>query len=138
MNRNQLRRLARERIGDAEVLVKNRRFAAAYYLAGYAVECSLKARIAKRTKRHDLPPKPNEVREIYTHDLEKLRSLARLEAVFNQLAETDPTFQRYWAVVKDWSEESRYEARGERKAKDILKAVSDPEHGVFQCIRRHW
>ncbi len=131
-------RLALERLGDAQVLVKNKRFAGAYYLAGYAVECALKARIAKRTKQHDFPPKPNEVREIYTHDLKRLVSLAKLDEVFNQLAKQERAFERHWAVVQDWNEESRYEVRGEKKAKDILKAVSDPAHGVFQCIRRRW
>ena len=39
--------------------------AGAYYLMGYAVECALKACIAKQTKRYDFPPKPSSVNAIY-------------------------------------------------------------------------
>jgi hypothetical protein len=47
MNRAELQRLAKERISDAKVLLAARHWSAAYYLAGYAVECALKACIAK-------------------------------------------------------------------------------------------
>jgi HEPN domain-containing protein len=43
MNRTDLQILAEDRLKDAEVLLANGRFGAAYYLAGYAVECGLKA-----------------------------------------------------------------------------------------------
>ncbi|HEY1256987.1 MAG TPA: hypothetical protein VGF01_19635, partial [Terracidiphilus sp.] len=33
------------------------------------VECALKAAIARRTQRHEFPPKPTVVRGIYDHDL---------------------------------------------------------------------
>jgi HEPN domain-containing protein len=53
MNRTDLQILAEDRLKDAEVLLAKGRFAAAYYLAGYAVECGLKACIAKLTKAED-------------------------------------------------------------------------------------
>ncbi len=40
-------------------------------------------------------------------------------------------------VVKDWKENSRYEAHGRKKAKDIIEAVAHPQ-GVFECIKRYW
>lgn len=55
MNRKELQSLAETRLADAKVLLKNRRYDAAYYLAGYAIECALKARIAGRTRRNDFP-----------------------------------------------------------------------------------
>jgi HEPN domain-containing protein len=47
--------LAEARLADAKVRLKNRRYDGAYYLAGYAIECALKACIAGRAKRHDFP-----------------------------------------------------------------------------------
>ncbi len=56
MNRSDFRRLTEERVADAEILLANGRFNCAYYVAGYAVECALKACIAKRTQDGDLTP----------------------------------------------------------------------------------
>ena len=49
-------------------------------MAGYAVECALKACIAKRTQAHDFPPKPQFVRDLYQHDIESLANLAGLRS----------------------------------------------------------
>jgi len=51
------------RLKDAEVLLQKGRNEAAYYLAGYAVECALKACIAKQTKRHEFPTGSGILRE---------------------------------------------------------------------------
>src|SRR5712692_7302814 len=55
MNRNDLRRLARIRLKEARVLLKAACYDGAYYLCGYAVECGLKACIAKATRRSEFP-----------------------------------------------------------------------------------
>jgi hypothetical protein len=57
VNRTDFQELADVRIGEAEVLVAQGKWDGAYYLAGYAVECALKACIAKLTNLHDFPPK---------------------------------------------------------------------------------
>lgn len=48
--------------------------------------------------------------------------------------------QRAKAIVllEDWSEDSRYEPRGQKEAEDLLVAVSDLDHGVLSCIKRYW
>lgn len=43
MNRDPLQQLTRERIVDAQALLDGGRWSSAYYTAGYAVECALKA-----------------------------------------------------------------------------------------------
>ncbi len=53
MNRKDLQSLADERLGDAKVLLASNRYGGAYYLVGYAVECGLKACIAKLTQAED-------------------------------------------------------------------------------------
>jgi len=55
MNRLDLQQLAWERSGDAQELLAAGRWSGAYYLCGYAVECGLKACIAKLSRLHDFP-----------------------------------------------------------------------------------
>jgi len=48
VNRLQWRQLAERWLEDARSLLDNHRWSAAYYLAGYAVECGLKACVLAR------------------------------------------------------------------------------------------
>ena len=73
MNRSDLRELARERVREARQLLRARAPNGAYYLAGYAVECALKACIAKKTQRYEFPSRDT-VNESHTHDLNRLLS----------------------------------------------------------------
>ena len=57
MNRIDLQNLANERIAEAKILFDAGKWSGAYYLAGYAVECGLKACIAKLTKPDEFPDK---------------------------------------------------------------------------------
>jgi HEPN domain-containing protein len=138
MNRADFRQLAQCRLEEAEVLFKSRKFSGAYYLAGYSIECALKARIARQTKQHDFPPEPNLVREIYSHDLEQLLKKAKLLEIFDREKARDAQLRAYWNTIKDWTVNSRYQLQSQKKARDIVKAVSDPRHGVLRCIKRFW
>lgn len=53
MKRQDLRELALLRLKEAQVLFANGCWSGAYYLAGYAIECALKACIAKKTERFE-------------------------------------------------------------------------------------
>jgi HEPN domain-containing protein len=57
MNRTEFQSLAEVRIREAKALLDAGLWDGAYYLAGYAVECALKACIAKRTRAEDFPPR---------------------------------------------------------------------------------
>jgi hypothetical protein len=122
-------------MGDAQVLLNNNRFGAAYYVVGYAVECGLKACIAKLTKAEDFYDKTL-ARNVFKHDLEELANYAGFDV--KQLSAGDPQFAANWAEVKDWTEESRYEPHTLIEAEQMIRAVEDPAHGVMQCIRRYW
>ena len=50
MNRADFQKLAEIRLEEAATLLNAGKFDGAYYLSGYAVECGLKACIAKQTK----------------------------------------------------------------------------------------
>jgi HEPN domain-containing protein len=66
VNRKDLQFLARARLTEARALLDAGHPDGAYYLAGYAVECALKACIAKATQRHEFPDKKKRGRESYT------------------------------------------------------------------------
>ena len=56
-NREALQLISRQRKREAAALLRAKLFPGAYYLAGYAVECALKACVAKQTNKHDFPNK---------------------------------------------------------------------------------
>jgi len=66
-----LRNLADVRLKDAKLLLDNGQYGGAYYLAGYAVECTLQAVIAARTRPREFPDLAL-ARKFYTHDLKDL------------------------------------------------------------------
>jgi hypothetical protein len=133
--RNDLRRLAWTRLKEARILLQNECWDGAYYLSGYAVECALKACIAKRTLRHEFPDK-RIVNDSYSHDLTSLMKTAGLDLA-GQLA-SDPIFAVNWTTVKDWDETSRYRTNSRKKAQDLYRAVAARKHGVMRWVRQHW
>lgn len=137
MNRKYLQALAEERLIDAQVLLANGRFGAAWYLAGYVIECALKACIAKLTKAEDFPIKNSNT--VYIHNLEKLALAAGMNVAITQLAKNDKEFETNWAFVSLWSEESRYDNDFDQQSAEwMLDAVSDPQHGALKCIKQYW
>ncbi len=109
----------------------------AYYLAGYAVECALKACIAKETRRHQFPDK-TKVDKSYSHVLLQLVKVAGLEDEQLARVKGDPDFETNWDVVQPWSEESRYQRHSHESAQALLLAISDRRHGVMTWIKLHW
>src|SRR5215471_1423931 len=99
ITRREFQRLADLRASEAGVLARNRKQQGAYYLAGYSVECALKACIAKQTKRHEFPPKHDYVREVYTHNLNKLLQLAGLDKELEIDMKTNGALANNWNVV---------------------------------------
>jgi HEPN domain-containing protein len=141
MNRRELQQLTDIRLLDAKALLRAKRYDGAYYLAGYAVECAIKACIARKTRRHDFPPQ--DTRDLYTHDLEKLLKAADLSGPFAIEREADLLLDSYWDVVKDWRPgDSRYIVRASKvawaKAQALIVAVEDGQHGVLQCLSKYW
>jgi hypothetical protein len=95
-----------------------------------------RACLAKKARRYEFPPRPDEVRKsYYTHDLQEL---ARASDLLDELEKGRSNLKRYWTTVKDWSGASRYDPHAGKLAKDILVAIEDPTDGVLQCIKRFW
>ena len=139
VNRSDFQKLAEMRIDDAKILLDQGKWSAAYYLAGYAVECGLKACIIASLKKSDNWPEPGFSNKCYTHDFNQLLNLAGLKDIQEAEAKADPAFDKFWSFAKDWNEESRYEyATTEYDAKEMYQAIADPAHGVLQWIRKQW
>ncbi len=136
LTRKDFQRLADLRAKEAVVLASNKNEQGAFYLGGYAIECALKACIAKKTKRHEFPPKVDEVRKVYTHNLEELLRLAQLEKQLEADVRTNPNLGINWGVVKSWNEETRYKAAG-LNGRDLCAAINGPS-GVLPWIKQRW
>lgn len=136
MTRLEFQRLAESHVRHANALLQKRHPSGAYYLAGYAVECALKACIAKKTRAHSFPPK--HARDMYTHELRRLVALAGLEQRLRQDAPAGSLLDQNWSTVNRWSEEARYERRTSREARDLLRAITDPQDGVLTWLQQSW
>ena len=138
MNRSDLQKLSRLRESEAAVLLKARRFQGAYYLLGYAVECALKACIAKQVRRHDFPDR-DVFGRAYVHNLEQLVLVAGLTTIFNLEKNARPQLALNWAIVKDWKETSRHSmAISRTEANEMYVGCTDQSDGVLPWIRQRW
>jgi hypothetical protein len=85
VDRGQLQQLAELRLEDAEALITSGRWAAAYYLLGYCVECGLKACVAKQFRADEVPDRKL-VNSFYTHRLDELLAISGAKSEFEALA----------------------------------------------------
>lgn len=138
MHRDDLRQLAETRLHDAQVLLDAGRWAAAYYLLGYAIECGLKA-CAVRQFRQDEVPDKKIVTDFYTHRLDTLLAISGVRDALEQQSSQDAVFKINWNLVRDWNESYRYDhSTSEAKARDMHSAVADPSSGVLSRLRTQW
>ena len=137
MNRTDLQELTEVRLRESRQLLDAGFPDGAYYLAGYAIECALKACIAKRTLEHDFPDKKL-VNDSHTHDIGKLLQVAELKVEFEAAIQTNPQLQASLDAIRDWSEASRYEKKSAQEARDLQQAIEDQAGGLLPWIRLHW
>jgi len=115
ITRSELRKIARERLKDAEALLKAGRYDGATYLGGYVVELALKNRICKTLRWSGFPQTRGEFQSFQsfkTHDLDVLLSLSGLE---------DKIKTKYfaeWSAVATWDPEVRYNPIGSASKTD--------------------
>lgn len=138
MNRAQLKKLSRLRIREAKVLLDKRCYQGSYYLAGYSVECALKACIAKQTRLYDFPDKER-VTKSYSHKLKDLVEVAQLKSALDNEVKSNQQFGANWTMVVEWSESFRYNlTMPEKKARDFHAAISDQMDGVLPWLEKYW
>lgn len=134
--RKDFQRLAELRAKEAATLSKTGSQQGAYYLAGFAVECALKACIAKHTRRHDFPADKDYAGKVYTHNLDQLLKLAHLDAQLDIDMKTQSQLAKNWDLVRGWKVDSRYET-SKLSGKEMTLAVNSAD-GVLQWIKLHW
>jgi HEPN domain-containing protein len=138
MNRFDLQQMAEERVADAAALLDAQRYQAAYYLCGYAIECALKACIARKTREFDFPDRKL-ANDSHVHDLIKLLRVAGIHGILQEEEGRNRRFAKNWAIVKDWSEASRYNAAITEDAAHLLfVAVTDLANGVLTWMKSQW
>lgn len=97
----------------------------------------MKACIAKRTNQFDYPDKKLAL-DCYTHDIEALVRLAKLDGFRKIRAAGDRDFNDNWLIVKDWNEQARYQRWSEVAARELFGAVTDSRTGFLPWIKGHW
>jgi HEPN domain-containing protein len=137
MNRADLQKLANARLREARVLFDAGEYGGAYYLAGYAVECALKACFAKTVQRHDFPDK-SRAGKIFIHRLPELAKLANLDSDLSIATKANPRLAGSWLLVCNWTEESRYSLWTKHEAEEILTAMAEKKDGVLPWIKQRW
>jgi hypothetical protein len=134
--RSTLQRLADAKVEDARLLFQHRRYSNSYYLYGYGIELGLKACVSRQIAAETIPDRAVLTRFL-THKLSELVGLAGL----NQRLEDrrkDRNFDVRWAVVAEWSEESRYDMIDSALATAMHDAVEHSDHGVMKWLRQYW
>jgi len=127
------------RLREATVLFNRGQYDGAIYLAGYAVECGLKACIAKQTQQHEFPNKDT-VNRSYTHVLIDLLGLAGygLKEQYDERMRDvagHAEFTRDWALIGQWHEDDRYRGGASAdEARDFIGAVER----IVGWIRPSW
>ncbi|MDR1964174.1 MAG: HEPN domain-containing protein [Planctomycetaceae bacterium] len=142
--------LAWERLDEAKVLYENQKYDGAFYLAGYAVELMLKAKIASRFGItglfDDSDPMSNTIegigdvrRAVKTHNLRVLMIFSCLREEFETECETNAEFSFFAdMLLGGWSEQSRYKTLGSTNReilKEILDILENKTQGILQWIK---
>ena len=131
-DRDTFRQLAELRLTEAKLLYANSLASGAYYLAGYAVECALKAVIAAGFRANEIPDK-SRVNNIYTHNLKDLLNLAGLKSPLENDMNEVSELRESWATISKWSEHARYEVWTSDAATTMLEAVG-ADKGLLQWL----
>ncbi|MCX5847001.1 MAG: HEPN domain-containing protein [Deltaproteobacteria bacterium] len=121
IDKKEIKKIAKARLKDAEVLAASRRYEGAIYLCGYEVELGLKARICRTLKWPGFPSTNKEFKEYLsfkTHNLDVLLHLTGIEDRIktNLFAE--------WSAVAVWDPESRYNPIGNASSSDAHLMIS--------------
>ncbi len=137
MNRLEFQFLAQEKIAEAKILLDAGKWTGAYYLAGYAVECGIKACIAKLFKTEVFPEKSFSDK-CYIHDIVKLLVLAEMNDVCDADCLANSKLGDNWDKAKDWTEASRYERKTQPEAQALYDAITNNPDGVLPWLQARW
>jgi HEPN domain-containing protein len=142
VNRSDFQNLAALRLAEAECLLEAGHYCGAYYVAGYVIECALKACIARQIVAEEYPPTANLKESHFTHDLRRLLKTAGLE---QELGRQSQQLRDNWKLAvegtsgRGWDESRRYETTiMEQEARAMIEAIVDENDGVLIWLKNHW
>src|SRR5262249_3808439 len=128
-----LQSLARERIPDADALIRGGRWSFAYYVAGYAVECALKScLLARMIYTGWVFQDKAKINDCLTHDFGDLINLSGLTAELNAQLASNPAFVANWGTTIQWKVTDRYGQKAEAEARALYAAITDDPDGVLK------
>jgi hypothetical protein len=120
--KSDLKRIAKERLVDAETLFNVDRLDGATYLCGYVIEIVLKLRICKTLKWEGFPDSRREFEKyasFKTHDFDSLLHLSGVEDKVKQ------SYLSEWSIVKTWNPELRYNRVVSRNRTETIRKRSE-------------
>ncbi|MDM8522319.1 HEPN domain-containing protein [Desulfococcaceae bacterium HSG8] len=131
ISKKELKKLAKARLKDSEILFRNRRYDSATYLCGYAVELALKARICRTLKWTGFPSSNREFQDyksLKTHNLDVLLVFSGVEDKIKS------NFLSEWSVVTQWKPEYRYRPLGTEN-KNTTRNMIDATEKLIVALR---
>ena len=131
MKRSDFQQLADIRVEESAVLLAQQKWDGAYYLAGYAVECALKACIARKTQRYEFPDRDRVLRA-WSHNLGQLLHEADL-----RVAKGD-AIEALWQIVKDWGVDARYTVGKSAAETEGFLTAAIGRKGVVAWLKQYW
>lgn len=149
-NPEEIRKLAWQRLSEAEILLKNGMYDGAYYLAGYSVELLLKAKICDRlgipnlfddNNKSNLEKGMGEIRKILkTHNLFTLLIFSGLKVKFDSEKATNKELAKANSLLfNSWDENARYKPCGHMVDKDVEKLINllSGTNGILTWIEKN-
>ncbi len=139
LSRDDLKKLARLRLKEAECLYKQRMYDGCVYLCGYVVECAVKARICRFLGVASYPARGDRSRIFKTHDFGLLKLLAGLQSEID-VTRNKQLFEN-WSTATKWEPDQRYVRVGtynRKQAAEVLASLRDRPNGVLTWLTRRW
>ena len=148
-SRSDLQKLTKQRLDEANALLSLNFADAAFYLAGYSIECALKAAVCRTLDQNDFyePDRSNKgaryvqdriFREFKTHNYNDLLVLSGLSAKFELARVSDSLLYSAWTDIEKagWTEQFRYElgTQSRQSVSDFIKAVEI----LIVWISKYW
>lgn len=150
-NPEEIRKLAKQRLQEAKILYENGMCDGAFYLAGYSVELTLKAKICERLGIPNLFDETNadaksikgigEIRKtLKTHNLFILLIFSGLKVKFDDEKATNKDLAKANSLLFNaWDENARYKPCGYMRDKDVEKLISllSGNNGILTWIEQN-
>lgn len=151
INPAEIRNLAQQRLCEAEILYQNGKYDGAFYLAGYSVELTLKAKICERLGIPNLfdeaDKNTNAIRGISeirktlkTHNLFTLLIFSGLKLKFDEEKATNIDLAKANSLLFNaWDENARYKPCGYMTNKDVEKLITllSQPNGILTWIEQN-